>query len=53
MAIYTLDGVDRESYSFRFWLGIIKGVTAVRIVLRVRVGMCVVHLVNGLCFPSF
>ena len=42
--IYTLDGVDRESYSFWFRLGIIKGVMIVRIVLRVRVGMCVVIL---------
>ena len=52
-AIYTLDGVDGESYSSRFRLGITKGVMKAPIVLCVRVGVCVVRLVDGLCFPSF
>ena len=50
--MYTFDGVDRESYSFRFRLGIIKGVMTVRIVLRVRVGLCVLHLVDGWFFQA-
>ena len=49
---YTLDGDDRKSYSSWFWLGITKGVMTVRIVLRVHVGLYVVHLDDGWCFPS-
>ena len=52
-AIYTLDGVNGKSYSSQSWFGITKGVVPAQIVLRVRVRLYVVHLVNDWYFLSF
>ena len=45
--IYTLDDVNGESCRSWFWLEITKDVMTVRIVLHIRVGLYVVHLVDG------